>query len=387
MSAKPFIYIHQRILTHYKTPLFNRLIISNRYDFVFIAGVAQKNDPRDIPTGTLPTLTVKNIYFRLPFFKKKFYWQSGLIRILLSKPFSAFITGAGPYNITSWIVPIICKIRNIPLMLWSIGVMSGEKRIKKILRTIFLRPYDIILLYGNKAKEELIKWGFNENKLLVIYNSVGSIACDGYNQDNNEALGKLKEEYQIQPQTRVIIHLGSLTKRKKIEFLLDAIRRLKEEGKSIRLFIIGAGDQMEPLKARTSMHQLQSEVTFTGEIYDNQRLSLLIRLGDLTVLPGNGGLAVIQSLAYGTPVLIHNNISNVQGPEVEAIIEGKTGVRYCEGDIDGLLNKMKLLLYPESQKNVMKNNCINMIKEHYTPEYQEKILYSAIERIISRDNE
>ena len=44
---------------------------------------------------------------------------------------------------------------------------------------------------------------------------------------------------------------------------------------------------------------------------------------DITVSPDKVGLTAIHSMAYGRPVITHDNMDR-QGPEVEAVIPGRT---------------------------------------------------------------
>ncbi len=378
MSGKRIVYIHQRVFAHYRMPIFRRLARSDKYKFIFIADHSQAESTQGIPLESIPFLTVKNIYFPLPFLKHKLYWQKGLMRIVCFHRFSALITGADPYNITSWFLPFICQIRHIPLILWSIGVLQEERGLKKWLRYVFLSGYDMLLLYGNKARKTLIKQGIHPDKLLVIYNSVATKEIFDFKESK---LDHLRHKFQIGPQTRVLIHLGSLAPRKKITFLLDAVKKLVDEGKSVHLFFIGEGEERAALESRVDALHLNDIVTFTGQILDQEELSLFLHLGDVTVLPGNAGLAIIHSLAYGIPVVIHDNASHTQGPEGEAVVDGVTGVIYKEGDCDDLVAKIKFLLYPTPQKCFMSAHCRTIVQRYYTPQYQESIIYQALEQV------
>ena len=72
--------------------------------------------------------------------------------------------------ISTWIGAIIVDFTKKGLF-WTHGLYGNESFIKKI-RILFLRLANKNILYEDRAKEMLIKEGFNKNNLEVIYNSL-----------------------------------------------------------------------------------------------------------------------------------------------------------------------------------------------------------------------
>ena len=99
----------------------------------------------------------------------------------------------------------------------------------------------------------------------------------------------------------------------------------------------------------------------------------MISKSDLCISPGNVGLTAIQSLGYGTPVCTHNNFKN-QMPEAESIIEGYNGTFFEENSLESLKNK--IINWNYSERDKIKENCLNTIKNKYNTNNQIEIFES-----------
>jgi hypothetical protein len=75
-------------------------------------------------------------------------------------------------------------------------------------------------------------------------------------------------------------------------------------------------------------------------------------------------------------VITHSNLFN-QGPEVEAIIQDRTGLFFKENDVTDLSFVIEGFILGK-QKEVMSSNCIKEINEHWNPFNQVAIIDKAI---------
>ena len=104
---------------------------------------------------------------------KSIYIQNGLLKYLFARKVSTFLMNGEPFGLTSWLVLFLSKLLpNKKVYLWSHGWYGREGFVKKLMKKVYFGLADGTFLYGNYAKELMIKEGFDANKLFVIHNSL-----------------------------------------------------------------------------------------------------------------------------------------------------------------------------------------------------------------------
>ena len=269
---------------------------------------------------------------------------------------------------------MIIYLKNV--YFWSHGWYGKESSLIAKLKRIYFNLPDGVFLYGNYAKKLMTEAGFNPNKLYVIHNSLN------YSE-------QIKLRNQLSPTNCFsehfcndnlnIIFIGRLTKVKKINLLIEAIKTLKERNKNINLTLIGDGEMRRELENLTEKYQLNSNIWFYGKCYDDAINSALIYNADLCVSPGNVGLTSIHSMMFGTPVISHNCFK-YQMPEFEAIKPGITGDYFEYEDSLSLADTIERWFKMHSDdRDSVRENCYREIDSSWTPEFQISIFKNVIE--------
>lgn len=113
----------------------------------------------------------------------------------------------------------------------------------------------------------------------------------------------------------------------------------------------------------------------------------MIMSANVTVSPGKVGLTAMHSLAYGTPVITHDNF-DAQMPEYEAIFPGKTGDFFRREDSADLARLIKIwTLKGDIRTDQEREACYEVIEKRYNPELQRKVIESALEGKPAGDGE
>ena len=163
------------IFPHYRFAIWKKLINSNK--FIFDIYFSPTN-PLNIPAPDLKNLFDDQEKTKLHFLKnywlnkKVLIWQSEVLRLTAFSKFDYIMLLGEMYIISSWIACLIAKIRGKKIYMWSHGLYGNESFIKKHIRLNFLKLADVIFLYENRAKKLLVKNGFDESTLDVVYNSL-----------------------------------------------------------------------------------------------------------------------------------------------------------------------------------------------------------------------
>jgi alpha-1,6-mannosyltransferase len=107
------------------------------------------------------------------------------------------------------------------------------------------------------------------------------------------------------PARRAVVELicvGRLSKEKEPGLAVDVVLELRRRGLDVHLTMVGAGPLQGTLERRAQNHP----VTFSGHVHDRREMARLLAAADVTVAPCRAetfGLAVLESLACGTPVV------------------------------------------------------------------------------------
>lgn len=345
---------------HYRLAIFQ--LLNNKFDCDFYFGNRMK-DVKKLDYNSLPGYKkeLKNIkLFSI------IYWQKGAVSLFF-KNYNKYIILGEYYCLSTWVLLLLCKLSKKKIYLWSHGWYGNETIVKRVTKKIFFSLSDDILLYGNYARNLMIKEGFKPDKLHVINNSL--YYSDQIQIRKQLTISTIYSDY-FRNGNPVILFIGRLTKEKDLDQLVQAWKILNEKYISVNLVFIGSGEVEEYIRKETLDNE---NVWFYGPCYDEQNISELIYNANVCVSPGNVGLTAIHSMVYGTPVITHNDFTK-QMPEFEAIIPGKTGDYFIKDNIADLVNVIKKWISPLVQRDEVRRQCYNIIDEKYNPHFQMRII-------------
>ena len=305
--------------------------------------------------------------------KGRVSWEPDVLKA--TKAYDHVIMDLGIFSVTEWLVLLRAKFNRQKTYVWTHGWYGKETAVKKIVKRIYFSMIDGILLYGNYAKDLMIKEGYNPNKLFVIHNSLNH---SRQVELRNEGLFSTIYKEHFGNDNPTLIFIGRLTPVKKLDMLLEAMSILKTSGKNYNLVFVGDGSERQSLDARTESLDLEDNVWFYGACYDEKTNAELIYNAELCVAPGNIGLTAMHTLVFGTPALSHDN-SAYQMPEFESIIPGKTGDFFKQGDINSLAATIQNWFEAHTDREAIRQACYKEIDENWTPEFELGVIKEALE--------
>jgi len=148
----------------------------------------------------------------------------------------------------------------------------------------------------------------NPNKFIEVPNGV----------DSNNFVPEAKDEkflakHEINLDEKIILFVGGLDKAhyfKGIEYLIEAVSRLRDAEYKWRLLIVGEGDLKEYYISLINQFRLESKTIFAGYV-QNEDLPKYYNLADVAVLPSVDkseafGLALVEAMSCGKPVIASN---------------------------------------------------------------------------------
>lgn len=172
-----------------------------------------------------------------------------------------------------------------------------------------------------------------DRDMNVIYNFV-----DEREYRQREEANHLREEYGIQSDEKVIIHISNFRQVKRVQDVIYSFERIAKEVNA-KLLLVGDGPEYSTVCQLVSELGLRERVIFLGK---QENVSELLSISDLKLLLSSKesfGLVLLEAMACGVPC-IGTNIGGI--PEV--IQSGESGY-ICElGDIDDISTKSVELL-------------------------------------------
>lgn len=370
-------------MSNYKVCFFNKgsvhyrkniwMLMDQELGCDFYFGDNRRDNIKPIDTSLLKNFKgyFKNIYIG------PFFWQRGALK-LLKKDYTDIILQGDIYSITMWTMLVLSKLYRKNIYLWTHGAYGDESFLKRKISVLNTKLATGILLYGNHARELLIKWGVSEKKLHVIYNSLD------YDQQlklrkNVQSSNIFNEHFGND--NKNIVFIGRLTKVKKLDQLINTIALLKKDGLNCNLTFVGDGDIKKELLELSKQLGVESNVWFYGACYDEAKNAELLYNADLCVSPGNVGLTAMHAMMFGCPVISNNNFLT-QMPEYEAIKEEVTGSFFEENNMDSLSKSIQKWFSAHSDREMIRESCYRVIDKKYNPHIQVK----KIEQIINNQN-
>ncbi len=307
-------------------------------------------------------------------------WQSGLVKVALGREQRVLILLGNPYFLSTWVATILARLRGKRVLFWTHGVTRREHGLQKRLRFGFLRLADGLLLYGNWARDQLVRsGGFDPAKLHVIFNSLDhDVQLRGRELLSDERLAAVRREcFGKRAELPLLVFCGRLVARKRIDLVLEAAHRLQRDGRPVNVLLVGDGPLQEHLRKLAADLDLADGVHFAGPCYDEERLALLLGAADLCVAPDGLGLLAIHALTYGTPLITHGNVER-HFPEYEAVVPGLNGAIFAEGDPRDLADVIAAWLDAAPDRGEVRAACHQVVDRWYNPTAQVERIARAV---------
>jgi glycosyltransferase involved in cell wall biosynthesis len=236
-----------------------------------------------------------------------FYIQSGILTQVASGEYDVIIA---MFDVR-WLNNVLAVFfkKNARFIFWG-HRYSNNVVINKV-RDLLMLITDGILLYSNSEVVRMNSRGIENSKIFVAPNTMYISNC-------SDGSSSIKNSF---------IFVGRAQKRKQVDILIRSFSEILDRIPSyVKLNIIGSGVENENLKILANQLNISDRVNFMGEIIDEEKLKYLFHQAYAYISPGPVGLSVLQSFAYGIPVV--TNHSGKHGPEFSNLIPNNNALLF-----------------------------------------------------------
>ena len=157
---------------------------------------------------------------------------------------------------------------------------------------------DEVFVCSPKVEEQLRSYGYNK-KVTYIPFGTDFNKCETIEENSKLA----NEQFGIKEKELVFIFVGRVMKLKRVDFILDALKIVKNNSINFKFYIVGKGAELNKLKKRAKKLEFtDEEVIFTGFL-PREQFPLLFSRADILLFPSiydNFGLVKVEGAAYET---------------------------------------------------------------------------------------
>lgn len=213
-------------------------------------------------------------------------------------------------------------------------------RLTRAMETWVLRRASAVTTICDGLRNEMICRGIDPDKITVIPNAV-----DLNHFDKPQADPDLRAALDLQG-CKVLGFVGSFYAYEGLDLLVTAFARLVQQDDSVRLLLVGGGDQEQSLKQQIARLGLQQKVCLAGRV-PHSEVGRYYGLIDVLVYPRRNmrltdlvtPLKPLEAMAQHKLV-----VASDVGGHKELIKDGVTGLLFKSGDAEALADKLNTTL-------------------------------------------
>ena len=203
----------------------------------------------------------------------------------------------------------------------------------------FMFSREHIITISSQNMKELEKINIEKSRIRIIPNGAD---IEKFKPISNSSIRRKLEATEPS-----ILFVGSLTKRKGIQYLIQAMPMILKQNPHTMLFIIGTGPLKSELEQQTRLLNIQEHIRFLGEV-DHENLPEYYSASDIFVLPSlheGLGIVLLEAMACQRPV-----IGTKTGGITDLIIHNKNGLLVNLRSEVEIANAVSYLLKNEDER-------------------------------------
>lgn len=372
--ARPKVAVVYHFFPHYREAVNRALHEEGSCEWTFCGDLADFTDSRIKPAAFEPGMRFRRLRNRR--IRGSVIWQQGVLSIAASREFDTLVLLGVPKYLSMWPAALIGRLTGKRVLFWTHGWTYRPTGPLRYVRRWFFRMGNALMTYGRWAKALAIEEGFDPSTVHVIGNSLDLAEQERALRGMHPGRpAELRTSLFGDAETPVIICTTRLVASRRLDLLFDAAHRLRASGLSVNLVLVGDGPERARLESMAE--GLGLRVAFTGAIYDEVRIGELMRASNVAVLPGNVGLSAMHAMAFGIPVVSHDDPER-QGPEFESIVPGKTGELFRIGDVESLAAAIRPWLRNPWVDPGVAASCQSIVRRFWSPEFQVRAIVRAV---------
>lgn len=279
----------------------------------------------------------------------------------------------GSYQYATYAAAQFCQHAKIPYVYTPHGSLDPAVRVKHRFRN---RVVDFA--YHDRVIQHASAWHFTSEeertaceRPIWANSFVEPLGVDVDRIPKEGPVGKFRTKYGIPKEAILLLFLSRITRKKGIDILLEAFRRLVKGSPNVFLALCGPIDQdmSELVQAALCDPEIASHLVATGLVLGEDKAAAFFDC-NYFVLPTyqeNFGIAAFEALAYGAPLitttgmnlhaeLVQNGRTMVVQPNADALYSGLLDVMHQRWEPSATRSEVRVWLEKNFSWRVRANN-------------------------------
>ncbi len=233
---------------------------------------------------------------------------------------------------------------------------------------------DKIIAVAEAAKHNLTQTGVSSKKIVVIQNGVQPLS-----QIPDDQKKKLRANYNVADDEFLLGIVARLNEVKGHVYLLEAVKKLRDDGFKVKLLVAGTGDYEQQIRDRASQLGIVHDVIMAGFITD---VTGIMNILDANMNASFGteatSLSLLEGMSIGLPAIVSDFGGN---PGV--VTHGENGLIFKTKNADDLYQKVKMYLSDEALRQSLKLKSKAVFDKKFTAEQNtaniENVYFAVME--------
>jgi glycosyltransferase involved in cell wall biosynthesis len=225
------------------------------------------------------------------------------------------------------------------------------------LLTSLTKKVDKYIAVTEHVRQEYIKHGYNEDRIIVIPNSID--------------IDKIGNGVRTPHEGSNILYVGRMISVKGVDILIRAFHKASSHYPDLRLILVGDGRELNHYRSLIEDLGIESRVIVTGFVAPDT-LWDYYSIADLFVYPSISGfeafgITLLEAMRYHIPCLVPDT-----GGGKEVIKDA--GLTFKDRDEEDLMKKMMLILNDNQKSLALAARCKDVLSEYS----DEKVVKSLV---------
>ncbi|RLJ63285.1 glycosyltransferase involved in cell wall biosynthesis [Lacinutrix venerupis] len=355
-----------QVIFHYRVPFYKEIENDSSISSILLHGNGVKNTKLQNASNNLNSKR-KLFTLKFPYKKnneKKYFTFFPFLFFSLVRVNPDVILLEGASSLINNISSILySKMFRKKVIYWSLGklenteVSTQRSKVDKLIN-FMENKVNSIFTYSTIGRSYFENRVDDPNKIFVGVNVL----------DTREILKKESKKVLNFNRPFTILFVGSIIPAKNLELLIEVFLEFEKKCTNSRLDIIGSGAEYYN-NLKQTYQSASDNIHFHGRITEG--LEEYYFNSDIFVLPGLGGLAICESMAYGLPVVC----SSADGTEKD-LIDNNSGFIINDMTKENLLNLLNKL---SSDRSILQEYGVNA-KQRIKTKYSFESYYDTFKK-------
>jgi L-malate glycosyltransferase len=354
------VLILQRIVPHYRIAFFNALA----------RNLLQRNMTLDLVYGQeAPGQVPKSELLTAPWSTRIRNWYLSIGRLMLViqplnplqlRAYSLVVVEQANSLVFNFLVFLLRPLFGYKVAFWGHGYnrqAECRENLSEKLKQKLLAQADWWFAYTDGTADYLTQQGFDRQHISVVRNSIDTMELiNEFESLSKPELDALLNDYDLTG-NNIALFCGGLAAGKNLDFLFSAAQKIHDAVPDFELVIAGSGPDEVKVREFAATHQW---TRYVGAQYGRKKAAFY-RLAKVILMPGPVGLAMIDAIVAGLPLLTTAN--GRHGPEIDYLSDGFNGYITSMSEDVYAAQAIKLLQSP-ALLTVLQKNCLSQRNQY-----------------------